>query len=32
LLDREDNYDQVTSGRAAHAPGRAFAVSLTKSF
>lgn len=32
LLDRDDNYDQVANGRAAHAQGRAFTVSLTKSF
>ncbi len=32
LLDREDNYDQVVGGRAAHSPGRTFMVSLAKSF
>jgi catecholate siderophore receptor len=32
LADRDDNYDQLVGGRAAHAPGRAFALSLTKNF
>lgn len=32
LADREDNYDQVTSSRAARSAGRAFIASLTKTF
>ena len=32
LADRDDNYDQVAISRAAHAPGRAFTLSLTKNF
>jgi catecholate siderophore receptor len=32
LTDRDENYDQVAAGRAAHAPGRAFTLSLTKNF
>ena len=32
LADRDDNYDAVVAGRAAHAPGRAFSVALSKRF
>jgi catecholate siderophore receptor len=32
LADRDENYDQAASSRAAHAPGRAFTLSLTKNF
>ncbi|MEJ0061172.1 MAG: hypothetical protein WDM79_17080 [Terricaulis sp.] len=32
LLDREDNFDQVVGGRAAHSPGRTFMLTLAKTF
>ncbi len=32
LLDRDENYDQVVGGRAAHAPGRAFTLTLSRKF